>query len=36
MSALIWHPDALDDIARLYDFLAPSSPMAARQSALPD
>jgi len=33
MSALIWHPDALDDIARLYDFLAPSSPMAARRAA---
>lgn len=31
---LIWHPDALDDIARLYDFLAPASPSAARQAAL--
>jgi plasmid stabilization system protein ParE len=34
MSLLIWHPDALDDIARLYDFLAPVSPAAARQSAV--
>lgn len=33
MSALIWHPDALDDIARLYDFLAPSSPSAAQRAA---
>lgn len=33
MSTLIWHPDALDDIARLYDFLAPFSPAAARQAA---
>lgn len=34
MPALIWHPDALDDIARLYDFLAPVSPSAARRVAL--
>jgi toxin ParE1/3/4 len=34
MSTLSWHPDALDDIARLYDFLALASPTAARQSAL--
>lgn len=34
MPALIWHPDALDDIARLYDFLAPASSSAARQAAL--
>ena len=34
MPALIWHPDALDDIARLYDFLAPASPSAARRAAL--
>ncbi len=32
--ALIWHPDALDDIARLYDFLAPASPSTARRAAL--
>jgi plasmid stabilization system protein ParE len=32
--ALIWHPDALDDIARLYDFLAPASPSAARRAVL--
>ena len=34
MPSLIWHPDALDDIARLYDFLAPVSPSAARRVAL--
>lgn len=34
MPALIWHPDALDDIARLYDFLAPASPTSARRAAL--
>lgn len=34
MTSLIWHPDALDDVARLYDFLAPSSPTAARRAAL--
>lgn len=34
MSSLIWHPDALDDIARLYDFLALASPSAARRAAL--
>jgi toxin ParE1/3/4 len=33
MPALIWHPDALEDIARLYDFLASSSLSAARRSA---
>jgi plasmid stabilization system protein ParE len=33
MPTLIWHPDALDDIARLYDFLAPSSPSSARRAA---
>ncbi|WP_287193686.1 type II toxin-antitoxin system RelE/ParE family toxin [Paraburkholderia sp.] len=33
MPALIWHPDALDDVARLYDFLAPNSPVAARHAA---
>jgi plasmid stabilization system protein ParE len=32
--ALIWHPDALDDIARFYDFLASASPSAARRVAL--
>jgi plasmid stabilization system protein ParE len=26
MSTLSWHPDALDDVARLYDFLAVNSP----------
>lgn len=33
MPALIWHPDALDDVARLYDFLAPVSPSAAQHAA---
>jgi toxin ParE1/3/4 len=33
MPALVWHPDALDDIARLYDFLAPQSPSAAQRAA---
>jgi plasmid stabilization system protein ParE len=33
MPSLIWHPDALEDIARLYDFLAPASLAAARRSA---
>lgn len=33
MPTLTWHPDALDDIARLYDFLAPSSPAAAQRAA---
>jgi plasmid stabilization system protein ParE len=33
MPALIWHPDALEDIARLYDFLASSSLSAAQRSA---
>lgn len=33
MPALIWHPDALDDIARLYDFLYLASPSAARRAA---
>ena len=33
MPPLIWHPDALVDIARLYDFLAPTSPVAARRAA---
>ena len=33
MSALIWHPDALDDVARLYDFLAETSPAAAARAA---
>lgn len=34
MSALIWHPDALDDVARLYDFPAPVSLSAAERAAL--
>jgi len=33
MSALSWHPDALVDVARMYDFLAPFSPMAAQRAA---
>ena len=33
MPSLIWHPDALDDVARLYDFLAPVSPAAAQHAA---
>ncbi|MGA9991601.1 MAG: type II toxin-antitoxin system RelE/ParE family toxin [Thiobacillaceae bacterium] len=33
MPTLIWHPDALDDVARLYDFLAPASPSAAQRAA---
>jgi toxin ParE1/3/4 len=33
MPTLIWHPDAVDDVARLYDFLAPASPIAARHAA---
>jgi len=33
MPALIWHPDALGDVARLYDFLAPYSPVAAQRAA---
>ena len=33
MSTLIWHPDALDDVARLYDFLFLTSPSAARRAA---
>jgi plasmid stabilization system protein ParE len=28
-----WHPDALNDVARLYDFLAATSPAAAQRSA---
>lgn len=31
MPALSWHPDALADVGRLYDFLAPNSPSAARR-----
>jgi plasmid stabilization system protein ParE len=33
MPTLKWHPDALDDVARLYDFLAVNSPVAARHAA---
>ncbi|WP_063889442.1 MULTISPECIES: type II toxin-antitoxin system RelE/ParE family toxin [Burkholderia] len=33
MPALIWHPDALEDVARLYDFLVMNSPAAARRAA---
>ncbi|ATF34068.1 type II toxin-antitoxin system RelE/ParE family toxin [Burkholderia thailandensis] len=30
---MIWHPDALEDVARLYDFLLTNSPAAARRAA---
>lgn len=33
MPALIWHPDALADVARLHQFLAQQSPAAARRGA---
>ncbi len=33
MPALIWHPEALADVARLHDFLAQTSPSAARRGA---
>ncbi len=33
MPTLIWHPDALDDVARLYDFLAPTNSATARRAA---
>jgi toxin ParE1/3/4 len=33
MPALIWHPAALADVARLHQFLAQSSPAAARRGA---
>ncbi|WP_296001966.1 type II toxin-antitoxin system RelE/ParE family toxin [Rugamonas sp.] len=33
MPALIWHPDALEDVGRLHDFLAQRSPSAARRGA---
>jgi toxin ParE1/3/4 len=33
MSALIWHPDALDDVVRLYEFLTPQSPEAPQRAA---
>lgn len=33
MPALIWHPDALADVARLHQFLSQSSPAAARRGA---
>jgi toxin ParE1/3/4 len=33
MPALIWHPDALADVARLHQFLAQTSPAAARRGA---
>ncbi|WP_063800946.1 type II toxin-antitoxin system RelE/ParE family toxin [Burkholderia ubonensis] len=33
MPTLIWHPDALEDVARLYDFLATNSPAVARRAA---
>ena len=33
MPALIWHPDALADVARLHQFLARHNPAAARRGA---
>jgi toxin ParE1/3/4 len=33
MPEVIWHQDALADIGRLYDFLAPMSPAAATRAA---
>ena len=33
MPALSWHPEALADVARLYRFLAPLNPAAARRAA---
>lgn len=33
MPALVWHPDALDDIARLYDFLNAINPTVAQRAA---
>lgn len=33
MPALMWHPDALADVARLHRFLAQRSPTAARRGA---
>ncbi len=33
MPTLEWHPDAIDDIARLYDFLAVVNPSAAQRVA---
>ena len=33
MPSLSWHPDAIDDVARLYDFLVPVSPSVAKQAA---
>ncbi len=34
MASVVWLPEALEDIARLYDFLAEKSPDAARRAAL--
>ncbi|MGH8658175.1 MAG: type II toxin-antitoxin system RelE/ParE family toxin [Gammaproteobacteria bacterium] len=34
MPKVIWLPEALDDVARLYDFLAEKNPQAARNAAL--
>lgn len=33
MPALIWHPDALADVARLHQFLVQHAPAAARRGA---
>ncbi len=32
MSTLAWLPESLDDLARLYDFLAEKNPQAARRA----
>jgi plasmid stabilization system protein ParE len=34
MAQVIWLPDALDDVARLYDFLVEKNPQATRNAAL--
>ena len=34
MAAVVWLPEALEDIARLYDFLAEKSPDAAKRAAI--
>lgn len=34
MATVVWLPEALDDIERLYDFLAEKSPVAARNAVV--
>ena len=34
MAAVVWLPEALEDMARLYDFLAEKSPDAAKRAAI--